>query len=100
MDLLYSKYASPMDLIHLYFEQGRFGELVTHIIEAENKRRKEEAEKEDERMLWEMYVHSMTDKSFNEWKKQVLKPQEAPSKKDLELTDSDIQAIIDKTFSK
>ena len=68
MDLLFSRYASPMDFMKLYIDQGRFGEFVEGIIGLENKRRKESDEKENDDKLWQAYIHSMSDKSFIEWK--------------------------------
>lgn len=70
-----------MDFMRLYVEQGRFGEFVAEIYELDFKRRKEEAEKESEDKLWTMYVHSMSDKSFIDWKKGLTeqKPQESYS---------------------
>lgn len=72
MDLLYSRYSNPLEFMHLYMEQGRFGEFVTNILEMDQKRKQEEAEKENERNLWELYLHSMSDKTFIEWKKDAL----------------------------
>ena len=68
MDLLFSRYASPLDFMKLYIDQGRFGEFVEGIINLENKRRKEEQEKEDDDKWWQAYIHSMSDQSFIEWK--------------------------------
>jgi len=99
MGLMYSKYTSPLEFMNLYIEQGRFGEFVENILSAEYERRKEEAEKEDNRKLWELYLHSMSDKSFNDWKKDVVKaPSNTGKKRDEDLTDSDILAIIDRTL--
>lgn len=99
MDLLYSKYASPMEFMNLYINNGQFGEFVTHIINRENQRKKEEAEKENEQKLWMMYVHSLMDKSFNDWKAQVMRPSgNASFGKDADLTDSDIKKIMSKLF--
>lgn len=71
MDLLFSRYASPLDFMKLYIEQGRFGEFVEGIIGLENKRRKEADKKENDDKLWQAYIHSMSDKSFIEWKKEL-----------------------------
>ena len=62
-----------------YIKHGRFGEFVDNIINAENKRRKEEAEKENEHKLWTMYIHSMSDKSFIDWKKGLMEQKEPES---------------------
>ena len=102
MDLLYSRYASPMDFMRTYIDQGRFGEFVTNILEMEYKRKKEAAEKEDERKLWEMYIHSEVNESFNDWKARVLQPVKAKAKTggDTNMTDKDIENIIDRLFPK
>ena len=72
MDLLYSRYSNPLEFMRLYIEQGRFGEFVTEILKMDQKRKTEAAKKEDEQKLWEIYLHSMADKSFNDWKKYIL----------------------------
>lgn len=99
MDLLYSKYASPIEFMNLYINNGQFGEFVENIINKENKRKQEEADRENEQKLWQLYVHSMTDKSFNDWKAQVLQSSGTASVgKDADLTDSDIDKIMEKLF--
>ena len=72
MDLLYSRYRNPLEFMRLYINQGRFGEFVAEILEMDAKRKQEEADKDNEQKMWEMYLHSMADKSFNDWKKDVL----------------------------
>lgn len=71
MDLLFKQYASPLELVDLYINQGRFGEFVEHLLDVENERRKEEIEKENDNKLWIAYVHSHTELSFSDWKKQL-----------------------------
>lgn len=72
---------------------------MDNIISKENRRRQEEAEKENEQKLWQLYVHSVTDKSFNDWKAQVLQSSgTASAGKDADLTDSDIDNIMKKLF--
>ena len=104
MDLLFSRYASPMDFMKLYIEQGRFGEFVENIIALENERKTENAKKEDDRMLWEMYIHSMSNESVRDWKRRVLgntdeQPQKGKSR-DEDLGDSDIVNIINRTLTR
>lgn len=90
MDLLFSRYASPMDFMRLYIEQGRFGEFVNQIINLENERKKEEAEKEDDNKLWIAYVHSMADIPFKAWKDGLLTNQkEQPAT--LSMTDEQVE---------
>lgn len=87
--------------MNLYIEQGRFGEFVAEILDAEYKRKKDEADKENERMMWELYLHSMIIKeSFNEWKQNVVKtPTNGGKSRDEDMNDSDIMNIIEQTLS-
>lgn len=104
MDLLYQKYSSPLDLMYLYINRGRFGEFVESIIKAENKRRQEEAEKDEDWKLWTMYTHLLVNghtenESFLEWKERVCKPTaNTPKKRDADLDESGMKSIIDKLF--
>ena len=99
MDLLYSRYANPMDLMNMYINRGRFGEFVTSVLEAEYERRKEQAEKDDDLKLWLMYIHSAAEDSFNDWKKRVLKiADNKKANRDHDLDDDSIKAIIDDLF--
>ncbi len=76
MDLLYSRYANPMEFMRAYIENGRFGEWVENIYEMNLIRRREEDQKENDSRLWLAYVHSYTDKSFAEWKKSLTEKKE------------------------
>lgn len=99
--MLYARYSNPMNLIQRYINQGRFGAFVQSFIEAENERTKQEAEKENELKLWIAYVHSYSDKNYNDWKKQVFQPSSTKTggKSDADLTDDDIKGIIDSLFA-
>lgn len=100
MDLLYSRYSSPMDLMKRYINQGRFGAFVQGFMEAEYERRKQEAEKDNEWKLWVAYVHSYSEKSYDEWKKQIFGTSTTkPKKSDADLTDDEITSIIDAAFA-
>lgn len=97
--MLYTRYANPKELISMYVKQRRFGEFVDNVINKENQRRQKEADKENEQKLWQLYVHSMTNKSFNDWKAEVVQSSgTAPVGKDADLTDSDIDKIMEKLF--
>lgn len=102
MDLLYSRYASPKELMNTYIKRGRFGEFATNIIKAENNRRKEQAEKDEEKKLWSMYIHSMSTKSFNDWKSDMLSQNNvvcsSGSSGDENMNDEDIINIVNNLF--
>lgn len=100
MDLLYNRYSNPMDLVGAYIKQGRFGKFVQSFMEAEYERKKKEAEKDQEWMLWVAYVHSYSDKNFVEWKKSVMKPANTSRRgSDVDMTDKDAQSILDELFT-
>lgn len=86
--------------MRLYMEQGRFGEFVNEIIKQENKRRKEQAEETETQMLWTAYVHSGSDKSFIDWKNDILKPERATKRRnsDDDMTKQDVDNIIKSLF--
>lgn len=96
MDLLYSRYSNPMDLMDHYMKQGQLGKLVSNIIELESERKQEERKKLEEEKLWSMYIHSMSDCSFNEWKKKVLQPATPGSTRDEDMTTSDALGIVNR----
>ena len=100
MDMLYARYSNPMDLINNYINRGRFGEFVNSFLEAEDERRKEQTEKDDDLKLWIMYVHTADQESFADWKKRVLGNSNNGRKSngDDNLTDDGIKAIYDDLF--
>ena len=99
MDLLYSKYSSPMDLVSRYINQGRFGKFVHDFLQIEYDRRKEEAERNNDWMLWVGYVHSESSESFDDWKARVTKPAHSTTGGDANLTEDGIRSIVDKLFT-
>lgn len=71
MDLLYSRYSNPLELMSIYIEQGRFGEFVKNIIDMDEKRKQEAEEKVNDDRLWAAYIRFSSDKPFPEWKKEI-----------------------------
>lgn len=102
MDMLYSRYSCPMDLVKSYINRRRFGEFVEGILKAENERRKEEAEKTEHLIEWIGYVHSYSDKSFKDWRADLIGSAEAKKKtagkSDRDLDAAGIDAIMKKVF--
>lgn len=100
MDMLYSKYSCPMDLVNRYIRQGRFDKFVQDFLAIDNERRKEQAEKENDFMLWLLFIDSKAyfEHDFNAWKKIVIQQPSTTQKqtRDTELDDDGIMAIIDR----
>ncbi len=57
MDLLHKRYASPFPLLDRYICYGGFGDYIELIVLQRNEER-----------LWDLYLHSLPDKSFDDWK--------------------------------
>lgn len=100
MGLLYERYSSPMELMTIYINRGRFGEFVSMVLNQEYERRVDEAKKENDRMLWEAYIHSFSDESFEKWKKRVLSSGGGTTGKDASMTAKDQEELIQKLFGK
>ena len=100
MDMLYSRYSNPLELMNTYINQGRFGDFVKGFCEAEYNRKKEEAERDEDNKLWTAYVFSHSDQTFVEWKKEVCKTGEANTTRggDENLDNEGIKAIISDLF--
>jgi len=97
--MLYRAYSNPMELIRRYISQGRFDTFVEGFLAAEDERKKAEADKENDWMLWIAYVHSDTDLGFGEYKKRVMgQTPEEEKKSDAELTEEGIQSILNRLF--
>ena len=89
-----------MDLMKLYIEQGRFGEFVNEVITAENKRRQEQAEKEDDNKLWLAYLMNANNQTFPEWKASIIRPKSPNSsgKRDDDMTKADVDNLLNRLF--
>lgn len=98
MDWLYARYSSPMDLVDRYIKQGRFGTFVHGFLMAKHEQEKKEAERDNEWMMWVAFVHSYSDKTYGEWKKDFMGSKNSKSTKDNELTDDGIKKILNKLF--
>lgn len=81
MDLLFKKYASPFILLDMMLQLDRLDEFVTTLINEEN-----------EQKLWELYLHhGWLNKSFEDFKKEVLVPAANTSNK---ANEKEIEATI------
>lgn len=102
MDLLYSRYSNPMELVRSYIRRGRFGEFVTGILQAEKDRKKAEAKRDEDLKEWIAYVHSYSEKSFDDWKADLLGAARTKAgnkaSSDHDLDDKGIQDIYTKLF--
>jgi hypothetical protein len=69
MDLLHKRYASPYSILDQYIQFGGFDEYIKFIVK-----------QQDEELLWELYLHSMSDVSFEAWKAEINKKENVEKK--------------------
>jgi len=69
MDLLHKRYASPYSILDQYIQFGGFDEYIKFIVK-----------QQDEELLWELYLHSMSDVSFEAWKAEINKKENEKKK--------------------
>ena len=104
--MLYARYSRPMDLVERYIQQRRFGKFVQGFMEAEYERKKHEAERDQDMMLWIAYSIAINvghySGSFGEYKQTVMKPASTTRRRgsDVNMTERDVQSIVDGLFRK
>ena len=64
MDLLSKRYASPYFFLNGMIQTGRLVEFVDYFIETTN-------HENDEKIMWDMYLHKVFDKTFDEFKASI-----------------------------
>lgn len=82
-----------------YINTGRFGDFVKGVMTETNRRKQEESEKAEDLKLWIMYCHSYSNKTFGDWKNEVLRPASTnKTGSDASLNDDGIKAIMNDLF--
>ncbi len=64
MDLLSKRYASPFSLLDNLIQAEQFNEWVEYFL---NK----QAQEDNDKKMWEFFLHKVFDKSFDEWEKEA-----------------------------
>ena len=80
MDMLYQRYANPLQLIDKMLTMGRFREFVDEFINIRN-------EETEEKTLWEFWLHKVIDKTYNEFVDSLKGEENAP-------TDDELASIV------
>lgn len=90
MDLLYHRYASPLNLLDMVISSGQLDEFVDVMIEQIN-----------EEKMWELYLHQIIkDKSFNSWRDSLMADTGEPEDGNLKtdpVSQCEINAAIQKS---
>lgn len=84
MDLIFKRYSSPFIFLEKLIENNKFYEGVQTILDKAN----------DDK-LWELYLHSMSEKSFIEWKAGLTyKDDEEPKELNIEVAKMKARNIL------
>ena len=87
MDLLYQRYASPFSFIDGMLQAGRFTDFVIEFIKTTNKEK-------EEKYRWDIYLHRVFDKSYDEWINEVEN-----SNKNQEMTAGTIETTVQNSLN-
>lgn len=82
MDCLFERYGNPFLFIDTLIMSGRFTDFVLEFLEIQN-----------EKMMWEFFLHKVYDKSFDEFKESITANKPVP-KEQLETTVKDSKSIL------
>ena len=89
MDRLFKRYADPFSFIDGMIQTGRFLEFVRSFFEKVH-------EEDDEKTLWEFYLHKVWDGTFADFKKEIKTNQDNQqmSEETMETTIKDSMNIL------
>ena len=93
MDLLFKRYASPFLMLDEMIASNRFYEFIVELGEI----RQEEAEEEQDKLLWHFWLHNVEGKPFRAWKEENSVPDKAEDMQAEEMgaTIRDSKSILD-----
>lgn len=89
-DILYRRYSTPDNLIDHYIKSGNLSEFIHFLLEQKVQEKKEENKKKE----WELWLHKVFDKSYNEFLTE-LKQENERRKKVVNMDVVDIKSAAD-----
>ena len=94
MDLLYQRYASPFSFIENALNVGRFSQFVEDFIITISK-------EENDKKLWEFYLHRGIEVSFNEFKESVEQQEQTRKQEEQtrQLSNKQIETTLQNTIN-
>lgn len=84
MDLLFSRYASPFLIVNQMIQCNRFSEFIDEFLMLD-----------EDRKLWEVYLHKVFDKSYIEFEKALKKPKRNQKPINFEATINESISILE-----
>lgn len=87
MDLLFKRYASPFILIEETIRTGRFNDFIDEL-------RNIISDEEEDRTMWEYYLHRVFDKSYEAFVREVKRPRQPEKTVDFETTIKESYSIL------
>lgn len=87
-DMLYRRYANPMQLINGMIRTHRLYEFVNKLVDMHN-------EEEKDKTLWDVWLHRVFDKSFNEFMEALEgNKKAAPTQEEIKNIVNETQAML------
>lgn len=93
MDLIYQRYANPLELLGNMIRMSRFSEFVRDLLEIYQEER-------EDRIIWELWLHKVDNMEFKDFmatakEKRTASSDEPSSRADIEETIKDSWEILD-----
>lgn len=89
MDLVFKRYSSPFSFLDMLIENGKLLEFVLELIDTFN-----------EEQMYEYWLHKCFDKSYLEFKKEVMgNGNDHVQETDVEMDNEQIESIINDSFN-
>lgn len=95
MDRLFKRYSSPMILLDQMIRTGRFEEFVNEFVAINNEETEQQNKEQEDKLLWEIWLHRIFDKSFAEFKNSLTQEENAaPTPEELKSIAMDSKTIL------
>ena len=95
MDRLFKRYSSPMLLLDQMIRTGRFEEFVNEFVAINNEETEQQNKEQEDKLLWDIWLHRIFDKSFAEFKNSLNQEEKAaPTPEELKSIAMDSKTIL------
>ena len=95
MDRLFKRYSSPMILLDQMVRTGRFEEFVNEFVVIHNEETEQQSKELEDKLLWEIWLHRIFDKSFAEFKNSLTENEKAaPTPEEIRSIAMDSRTIL------
>jgi hypothetical protein len=95
MDRLFKRYSDPMKLLDQMIRTGRFEEFVNEFVAINNEETEQQNKEQEDRLIWEIWLHRVFDKSFADFKNSLTQEEKAaPTPEEIKSIAMDSKTIL------